>query len=171
MEDREIEVSDLAPENDLPEDAAPEDPETDTGDAAVEDMPEDPGSDEGSESVSEEEAISEEESETEEAASEEEPDPEESEETGYEDPAALPAETISGNDIVTISGNAVIFPEDFDLSLLGGSTESSTGDSDAIIKAIEAQNDLFYGISAVMVFLLGVIAGILLIHGFRLRRT
>lgn len=170
MEDLGMEVLDPVSEEDLPEDAAPEAPETDTGDAAAEDIPEVPGSNEESES-SPEEAISEEESETEEAASEEEPYPEESEETGTEDSSAPPAEIISGNDIVTISGNAMIFPEDFDLSLLGGGTESSTGDPDAVIKAIESQSDLLYGISAAMVFLLGVIAGILLIHGFRLRRT
>lgn len=79
--------------------------------------------------------------------------------------------TVSGNDIITISGNAVIFPEDFDLSLLSGSTESSMCDTGPVVDAIKSQTDLIYGASAAAIFLLGVIAGILLIQGFRLRRT
>lgn len=79
--------------------------------------------------------------------------------------------TVSGNDIITISGNAVIFPEDFDLSLLSGSTESSMYDASTVVDAIKSQTDLIYGASAAAIFLLGVIAGILLIQGFRLRRT
>lgn len=79
--------------------------------------------------------------------------------------------TVSGNDVVTISGNAVIFPEDFDLSLLSGSAENSTCDTGTVVDAIKSQTDLIYGVSAAAIFLLGVIAGILLIQGFRLRRT
>lgn len=79
--------------------------------------------------------------------------------------------TVSGNDIITISGNAVIFPEDFDLSLLSGSTENSTCDTGTVVDAIKSQTDLIFIASATAIFLLGVIAGILLIQGFRLRRT
>lgn len=79
--------------------------------------------------------------------------------------------TVSGNDIIMISGNAVIFPEDFDLSLLSGSTESSMCDAGTMVDAIKNQTDLMYSASAAAIFLLGVIAGILLIQGFRLRRT
>lgn len=79
--------------------------------------------------------------------------------------------TVSGNDIITISGNAVIFPEDFDLSLLSGSAENSMCDTGTVVDAIKSQTDLVFGASAAVIFLLGVIAGILLVQGFRLRRT
>ncbi|MCM1233128.1 MAG: hypothetical protein NC489_23655 [Ruminococcus flavefaciens] len=99
--------------------------------------------------------------------------------TGTKDHDREPAEgdetggdtgTISGNDIIAVNGNAVIFPEDFDLSLLSGG-EGNAGDVTALAEAVAYQSELIYGISAAAVFLLGVIAGILLIHGFRLRRT
>ncbi len=96
-------------------------------------------------------------------------EPETDEQTG--EPADNSDTTVSGNDIITISGNAVIFPEDFDLSLLSGSAESSMCDAGTVVDAIKNQTDLIYSASAAAIFLLGVIAGILLIQGFRLRRT
>ena len=168
MDDLELELTESAPE-----DAAPAD--DNAGDTVPADEAESPGSDEIPESDPEE------------SGSEEEPEEtkpvDETETSGSEnqledsepealtgEPADDAGETVSGNDIITISGNAVIFPEDFDLSLLGSGNESNV-DQTALIEVIENQSTLLYNVSAAVIFLLGVIAGILLIHGFRLRRT
>lgn len=81
--------------------------------------------------------------------------------------------TISGNDIITISGNAVIFPEDFDFSILQsqGSYENEAVDLDPLVEKLDNQTNLIFGVSAVSVFLLGLIAGLLFVQGFRLRRV
>ena len=85
--------------------------------------------------------------------------------------AEISAGTISGNDIVTISGNAVILPADFDFSMLGSNSEISPADMDGLIEVVENQTQVIYGVSFAVLLFLGVIAGILLVHGFRLRRT
>ncbi|MBD5526717.1 MAG: hypothetical protein HDR04_20425 [Lachnospiraceae bacterium] len=168
MDDLELEATEPAPE-----DAAPAD--DGAGDTVPTDETETSGSDETSE-TDPEESVSEEEpeetepaDETETSGSENQPEDSEPEDLTGE-PADDAGETVSGNDIITISGNAVIFPEDFDLSLLGSGNESNV-DQTALIEAIENQSTLLYNVSAAVIFLLGVIAGILLIHGFRLRRT
>lgn len=79
--------------------------------------------------------------------------------------------SVSGNDIVTISGNAVIFPEDFDFSMFSGNDPGGLTSLDALIEAETFQTEVICGVSVGIMFLLGVIAGILLIHGFRLRRV
>lgn len=81
--------------------------------------------------------------------------------------------TISGNDIITISGNAVIFPEDFDFSILQsqGSYENEAVDLDPLVEKLDNQTNLIFCVSAVSVFLLGLIAGLLFVQGFRLRRV
>lgn len=168
MDDLELEVTEPAPE-----DAAPADDYT--GDTVPTDETESPDSDEiseadpeesGSEAEPEDTAPADE---TETPGSENQPEDSEPEDLTGE-PADDTGETVSGNDIITISGNAVIFPDDFDLSLLGNSNEINV-DQTALIEAIENQSTLLYNVSAAVIFLLGVIAGILLIHGFRLRRT
>lgn len=178
MDDLEMEVTEPAPDDQQPADSAPEDAapaEDGTVDIVPMEETESPGSEEipgtdpeetGPEEEPEE---SEPEDETETSEPEDQPEePEPEEQTG--EPADDIVETVSGNDVVTISGNAVIFPEDFDLSLLGSSNESSV-DQTALIEAVENQSTLLYNVSAAVIFLLGVIAGLLLIHGFRLRRT
>ena len=168
MDDLELEVTEPTPE-----DAAPAD--DGTGETVPMDETESADSDETPETDLEE-SVSEEEpeetepaDETETSGSENQPEDSEPEDLTGE-PADDAGETVSGNDIITISGNAVIFPEDFDLSLLGSGSESAV-DQTALIEAIENQSTLLYNVSAAVIFLLGVIAGILLIHGFRLRRT
>ncbi|MBD5485514.1 MAG: hypothetical protein HDR18_08370 [Lachnospiraceae bacterium] len=168
MDDLELEVTEPAPEDAVPADDG-------AGDTVPTDEKESSGSDEtleadpeesGPEETPEEAEPSDE---TETPGSENQPEDSESEDLTGE-PADDAGETVSGNDIVTISGNAVIFPEDFDLSLLGSGNGSNV-DQTALIEAIENQSTLLYNVSAAVIFLLGVIAGILLIHGFRLRRT
>ena len=79
--------------------------------------------------------------------------------------------SVSGNDTVTVSGNAVIFPEDFDFSMFSvGDPDSLTG-LDALIEAETYQTEVICSVSVGIMFFLGIIAGILLIHGFRLRRV
>lgn len=80
-------------------------------------------------------------------------------------------ESVSGNDIVTISGNAIIFPEDFDLSMLQGSSEVEVGNLDSVVESLENQTNIILAVSVVSIFLLGVLVGILFIQGFRLRRV
>lgn len=103
--------------------------------------------------------------------SEELTEPERTEESGNEEPAESSFMTVSGNDVVTVSGNAVILPNDFDLSVLGSNNESSPVDIDALVQVVENQTQAIYAVSFAVLLLLGVIAGILLVHGFRLRRT
>ena len=91
-------------------------------------------------------------------------------EEDYDTPEELPV-SVSGNDIVTISGNAVIFPEDFDFSMFSGSDPSGLTGLDALIEAETFQTEVICSVSVGIMFLLGIIAGILLIHGFRLRRV
>lgn len=86
-----------------------------------------------------------------------------------EESGELISEIISGNDVVTISGNAVIFPEDFDFSMFQVSPDGES--ENLVVDALETQTNLIFGVSAVVIFLLGVIAGILIVHGFRLRRV
>lgn len=85
-------------------------------------------------------------------------------------PEELPV-SVSGNDTVTVSGNAVIFPEDFDFSMFSvGDPDSLTG-LDALIEAETYQTEVICSVSVGIMFFLGIIAWILLIHGFRLRRV
>ena len=163
MEATEPAPEDAAPADDGAGETVPAD-ETETTDSneAPETNPEESGSEEEPEKTEPTD-------ETESSGSENQPEDSEPEDLTGE-VADDTSETVSGNDIITISGNAVIFPEDFDLSLLGSGSESAV-DQTALIEAIEKQSTLLYNVSAAVIFLLGVIAGILLIHGFRLRRT
>ncbi len=75
-------------------------------------------------------------------------------------------ETVSGNDIV-IRGDAVIFPEGYDLAM----SEGGQADTEALVQAIEAQNENMTAGFACTCFMLGVLAGAMIIAGFRLRRV
>ncbi len=79
--------------------------------------------------------------------------------------------SVSGNDTVTVSGNAVIFPEGFDFSMFSGSDPDGPSSLDALIEAEALQTEVICSASVGIMFLLGLIAGILLVHGFRLRRV
>lgn len=168
MDDLELEVTEPAPEDEAPadDDAAETVPADETENFGSDETPETDPEESGSEEEPEETDPADE---TETPGSENQPEDSEPEDLTSK-PADDAGETVSGNDIITISGNAVIFPEDFDLSLLGSGSESNV-DQTALLEAIENQSTLLYNVSAAMIFLLGVIAGILLIHGFRLRRT
>ena len=179
MEELEMETTEPMPEDQQPADSPAEDATPDQEDTGTEESP-------GADPESPEEETGPVDSSAETGSGEDTGTEDQTGEPGMEDPAeddeteGLPEEpadqtdgTISGNDpgdIITISGNAVIFPEGFDLSQLNGS-ESSTGDVTALTEAVESQSDLIYSAALIISLLLGVIAGILLIHGFRLRRT
>lgn len=77
-------------------------------------------------------------------------------------------ESVSGNDIV-IKGDVVVFPEGYEPVV--SEVESALEDTEAIVKAIETQNDIIKAGSACTVFMLGVLAGAMIIAGFRLRRV
>ena len=193
MEDLEMEMTEPMPENQQPADPPPEEetPDQDnssTDNAIPADGTEDTGAEEspGADPESPEEETGPADSSEGNSSGEATGTDDQTGEPGTEDPAegdetedqtGEPADqtdgTISGNDsgdIITISGNAVIFPEGFDLSQLS-SGESNTGDVTALTEAVESQSDLIYSAALIISLLLGVIAGILLIHGFRLRRT
>lgn len=172
MEELEKEITEPVPEDQQPGDPAPEESDsadeaedTSTEESPVTD-PENPEEETESEGGSEETGTEDqtEESETADSA--------EGDETAdlTEEAADQTGGTVSGNDVITISGNAVIFPEGFDLSQLN-SSEGSTVDVAALTEAVEYQSSLIYSAALAISLLLGVIAGILLIHGFRLRRT
>lgn len=82
-------------------------------------------------------------------------DNEESEDTEADDEESdLPEET-------TISGNTIIFPEEYDFS----------GNTDAVVEAIQAQSLYMRAGFVVVAFLLGAVIGLLFVCGFRLRRV
>lgn len=92
---------------------------------------------------------------------EEEPEEEPAEEE--EDPGQ---ETVSGNDLV-VSGDVIVLPEEYDLSTLGG----EPADTESIVQAVEKQSDIMTAGFTCTCFMLGVLAGAVLIAGFRLRRV
>lgn len=88
---------------------------------------------------------------------------EEDSEESIEEESEEDQETVSGNDIV-ISGDVVVFPEGYDPSIEQLDTES-------IVQAIEKQDDILAAGFACTCFMLGVLAGAMIIAGFRLRRV
>lgn len=99
----------------------------------------------------------------EEESSESEADPED--EATEEDPEE-DSETVSGNDLV-ISGDVIVFPEGYALSDLHGEQL----DTESIVQAIEKQDDILTAGFACTCFMLGMLAGAMIIAGFRLRRV
>lgn len=75
-------------------------------------------------------------------------------------------ETVSGNDLI-VGGDVIIFPEDYDLSALG----TEPADTASIVQAVERQTDIMTAGFTCTCFMLGVLAGALVIAGFRLRRV
>lgn len=90
------------------------------------------------------------------------------EENGEEPAEENQEETVSGNDIV-IRGDVVVFPEGYESVM--SESESAPVDTEAIVQAIEVQNDNITAGSACTCFMLGVLAGAMIIAGFRLRRV
>lgn len=90
------------------------------------------------------------------------------EETGEEPAEESKEETVSGNDIV-IKGDVIVFPEGYEPVM--SESESVQADTEAIVKAIESQGDNMTAGFACTCFMLGVLAGAMIIAGFRLRRV
>ena len=91
-----------------------------------------------------------------------------------EEPEEEPGqETASGNDL-SVSGNdsaaggdVNVFPEDYDLS----APEGELPDTESIVQAVEKQGDIMTAGFTCTCFMLGVLAGALVITGFRVRRV
>lgn len=114
----------------------------------------------------------------EESGQEEDPGPEQQgEEAGQEEntePEEEPGqETASGNDLSVsgndsaASGDVNVFPEDYDLSAPGGELP----DTESIVQAVERQTDVTAAGFTCTCFMLGFLAGALVITGFRVRRV
>lgn len=94
-------------------------------------------------------------------------DPEEEpEEEPAEEEEEPDQETVSGNDLV-VSGDVIVFPEDCDLSALGG----EPADTESVLQAVEKQSEIMTAGFTCTCFMLGLLAGAVLIAGFRLRRV
>lgn len=158
----EMENVDQQPEEQFTEDPGYED--QDTPEDSLEDLQEEEVENTDTE-VTEENEMEDLEADPEEVSEDEES------EDQQEEPEESIVESISGNDVMLISGNAVIFPEDFDYSMFQSSTEGEIGNYDDLVEVVEYQTNLIFSVSVVISFMLGVIAGILFIHGFRLRRV
>lgn len=90
-------------------------------------------------------------------------DPEE--EVTEEDPEEDP-ETVSGNDLV-VRGDVVIFPEGYSFP----APEGEPTDTESVVQAVERQSDIMTAGFTCTCFMLGVLAGALVITGFRLGRV
>ena len=154
-----------------PEEEGPEQPEADQ----EETEPAGPDQEEDTETEdTEPEETEPEETEPEEAEPDGNPEEEEPEDGAYdtvtdaeEEPEEEPEqETVSGNDPAG-SGDVIIFPEDYDLSTPGGERE----DAGSIVQAVERQSDIMTAGFTCTCFMLGLLAGAVLIAGFRLRRV
>ena len=93
------------------------------------------------------------------------------EETENSEPSPeKPEHPVSGPE--TVSGNSTDYPYS---SIADASTHEAyeTGESGSLllIEAMERQNDILYAGFMSTLFILGVILGVLIIHGFRLRRV
>lgn len=143
----------VEPEETEPEEPDPEEPETEPGESDQE------GSAEQEEPSAEEQP----EDGTDETVQEPEEEPEEEPAAEEEGPDQ---ETVSGNDLV-VSGDVIVFPEEYDLSTLGG----EPADTESIVQAVEKQSDIMTAGFTCTCFMLGLLAGAVLIAGFRLRRV
>lgn len=142
-----------------PEESEPEEPEQEGPEAE----PEEPET-ESEPGIPEEGAAEEQpEEEPEETDAEPEDGTEEEPAGETEDPEE---ETVSGNDLI-VSGDVIVFPEDYDLSTLGG----EPADTESIVQAVEKQSDIMTAGFTCTCFMLGILAGALVIAGFRLRRV
>ena len=153
----EPEPEESEPEEPEPEESEPEEPEQEGPEAE----PEEPEQETGEPEEGAEEEQPEEEPEETDAEPEDGTEEEPAGET--EDPEE---ETVSGNDLV-VSGDVIVFPEDYDLSTLGG----EPADTESIVQAVEKQSDIMTAGFTCTCFMLGILAGALVITGFRLRRV
>lgn len=143
----------VEPEKTEPEEPGPEETETEPGEPDQEESAEqeEPSAEEQPEDGTDEIVTDSEEGQEEgPAAEEEEPD----------------QETVSGNGLV-VSGDVIVFPEDYDLSTLGG----GPADIESIVQVVEEQSDIMTAGFACTCFMLGLLAGAVLVAGFRLRRV
>lgn len=128
----------------------------------VEFLPEDYTDSDLSEEIPEAEPETESESEAENSKQ----DPEEPAEDIEQDDQLSNSES-EQDDTITVSGNDIILPEGY----APIETEVYTSeDIAAVMESIEYQTDVIRGGMIGLAFLLGIIGGILLIHGFRIRR-
>lgn len=93
---------------------------------------------------------------------------------------------------LNVTGNILILPEGYELNFeesssdgnIGTEMEAAEGSAlsseqfgqiseqlEQVVETVSAQNDVLYGGTAVTCLMLGAVFGILLIHGFRLRRV
>ncbi len=97
-------------------------------------------------------------------------------------------ETDTPAESLNVNGNILILPEgyEFDPEIFGLSGDTETDDEAGIspeqfmllseqleqtVEAVAVQNEILYGGIGFIVVMLGVILGVLLIHGFRFRRV
>lgn len=93
---------------------------------------------------------------------------------------------------LNVTGNILILPEGYELNFeepssdgnIGTEMEAAEGSAlsseqfgqiseqlEQVVETVSAQNDVLYGGTAVTCLMLGAVLGVLLIHGFRLRRV
>lgn len=98
-------------------------------------------------------------------------DPEETAEDIEQDEQLQNSEPEQVNTL-TVSGNVIILPEGYEPLEMQVETQAyASEDITAIIEFLEYQTDIIRGGMIGLAFFLGIIIGILLIHGFRLRRV
>lgn len=111
------------------------------------------------------------ESESESEAENSEQDPEEPAEEIEQDEYLQDSEEEHDNTI-TVSGNVIILPDSYKpVEMQSESKAYASEDITAIIESLDYQTDIIRGGIVGLVFFLGLIAGILFVHGFRLRRV
>lgn len=139
----------------------------------VEFLPEDETDSDSSEEIPEAEPEVETESETETDSDAENTvqDPEEPEEDIDQEELLQDSESEEINTL-TVSGNVIILPEGYEPLEMQAETQSyASEDITAIIESLEYQTDIIRGGMIGLAFFLGLIAGIMFVHGFRLRRV
>lgn len=98
-------------------------------------------------------------------------DPEEPEEN-IEQEEQLQDSEVEPVNTLTVSGNVIILPEGYEPLEMQAETQSyASEDITAIIESLEYQTDIIRGGMIGLAFFLGLIAGIMFVHGFRLRRV
>lgn len=98
-------------------------------------------------------------------------DPEEPEENIEQEEQLQDSEAEPVNTL-TVSGNVIILPEGYEPLEMQAETQAyASEDIAAIIESLEYQTDIIRGGMIGLAFFLGFIAGIMLVHGFRLRRV
>lgn len=134
-------------------------------------LPEDEADSELSEEIPESEPETESEAESDSESENTEQDLEESAEN-IEQEEQLQDSEPEQNNTLTVSGNVIILPEGYEPLEMQAETQAyASEDVIAIIESLEYQTDIIRGGMVGLAFFLGLIAGILFVHGFRLRRV